>query len=281
MAKGIPKYGSQSARQIKGWPTYHADDIEDGTHEYHTPLSVYAQAAAPGVGDDSGDGYEPGSRWVDTTNDKYYVCLDATLGAAVWLEVGAPAALADHDHSGDAGDGGVFDAANLGSGASGDGTVLTSDGAGGSAWEAVPGSHDAVTLDSDAAVLLDLTGQEIGLDTQDANKVFAGPTTGAANEPTFRAIVAADLGSGTPDGTKFLRDDLSWQVGSATDANAIHDNVAGEINAITEKASPVDADLVIIEDSEDSNNKKKVQVGNLPGGAPGGATDVLMVQVFS
>jgi hypothetical protein len=55
-----------------------------------------------------------------------------------------------------------------------------------------------------------------------------------------------------------------------SEATAIHDNIAGEINAITEKATPVDADLVIIEDSEDSNNKKKVQLGNLPGG--GGAT---------
>jgi len=53
--------------------------------------------------------------------------------------------------------------------------------------------HDAVTLDSDAAVILDLTGQEIGLDTQAANTVLAGPTTGAANEPTFRALVSADL----------------------------------------------------------------------------------------
>lgn len=57
------------------------------------------------------------------------------------------------------------------------------------------------------------------------------------------------------------------QVGNlptGSDDDAIHDNVAGEINAITEKASPVNADLVIIEDSADSNNKKKVQVGNLP-----------------
>lgn len=54
-----------------------------------------------------------------------------------------------------------------------------------------------------------------------------------------------------------------------TDADAIHDNVAGEINAISEKVSPVSADLIIIEDSADSNNKKKVQIGNLPGGSSG------------
>ena len=55
--------------------------------------------------------------------------------------------------------------------------------------------------------------------------------------------------------------------GSGTDDNAIHDNVAGEIIAVTEKASPIAADVVLIEDTEDTNNKKRVQVGNLPGGS--------------
>ena len=52
---------------------------------------------------------------------------------------------------------------------------------------------------------------------------------------------------------------------TGVDVDAIHDNVAGEIAAIVEKASPVDADLVVIEDSAASNVKKKVQAGNLPG----------------
>lgn len=51
--------------------------------------------------------------------------------------------------------------------------------------------------------------------------------------------------------------------GPRTDPDAIHDNVAGEITAITEKATPVAADVVVIEDSEDSNNKKRVQIGNI------------------
>ena len=71
--------------------------------------------------------------------------------------------------------------------------------------------HAAVTLDADAAAILDLSTQEIGLDVQNANTVLAGPTTGAANEPTFRALVAADVGTETPNGAKFLRDDMSWQ----------------------------------------------------------------------
>jgi hypothetical protein len=39
---------------------------------------------APTVNDDSGDGYAVGSWWVNTTGDIAYLCLDATLGAAVW-----------------------------------------------------------------------------------------------------------------------------------------------------------------------------------------------------
>ena len=65
--------------------------------------------------------------------------------------------------------------------------------------------------------------------------------------------------------------DFDTEVSNNTDvASAIKDNVAGEINAITEKATPVSADLILIEDSADSNNKKKVQVGNLPSSGGGG-----------
>ncbi len=46
----------------------------------------WAASAAPTTGDDSGDGYVVGSRWIDTTNDKEYVCLDNSSGAAVWTE---------------------------------------------------------------------------------------------------------------------------------------------------------------------------------------------------
>ncbi len=63
-----------------------------------------------------------------------------------------------------------------------------------------------------------------------------------------------------------------WKDTSASggaDADAIHDNVASEISAITEKTVPVSGDFLIIEDSAASNVKKRVQIGNLPSsGAP-------------
>ncbi len=59
---------------------------------------------------------------------------------------------------------------------------------------------------------------------------------------------------------------------TGSDADAIHDNVAAEISAITEKTVPVAADLIVIEDSAASNAKKRVQIGNLPGGGSGTGT---------
>jgi len=60
-------------------------------------------------------------------------------------------------------------------------------------------------------------------------------------------------------------------VNDGADGSALHDNVSGEINSIADKASPVGADVLIIEDSAASNAKKKVSISNLPGGAPSGA----------
>lgn len=50
-----------------------------------------------------------------------------------------------------------------------------------------------VTLDTNADTILSLSTQEIGLDTQAANTILAGPTSGAAAVPTMRALVDADI----------------------------------------------------------------------------------------
>ncbi len=72
------------------------------------------------------------------------------------------------------------------------------------------GGHDAVTLAASATSILGLSTQEVSFDTQTANYVLAGPTTGAAAAPTFRAMVAADL----PAITSALA--LSWDLSSFT-----------------------------------------------------------------
>lgn len=43
----------------------------------------------PTTGDDSGDGYSIGSRWINTSTDKEFIALDVSVGAAVWKETTA------------------------------------------------------------------------------------------------------------------------------------------------------------------------------------------------
>jgi len=119
----------------------------------------------------------------------------------------------------------------------------------------------------------------------DANSDWTATTFGAALEE-----MVASINGGTPNSATAkvhwsqlagvpadFADGTDDTGAGGSDATAIHDNVAGEISLITEKASPVSADLIIIEDSADSNNKKRVQVGNLPGG--GGSSDAADINI--
>ena len=48
-----------------------------------------AATAAPTATDDADKGYAVGSQWVDTAAGKYYVCVDAAVGVAVWCNTTA------------------------------------------------------------------------------------------------------------------------------------------------------------------------------------------------
>lgn len=81
--------------------------------------------------------------------------------------------------------------------------------------------HAEVSLAASADVLLGLSGQALSLDTQTANRVLAGPTSGAADAPTFRALVAADVPGGSGMATDPLWDaagDLAVGTGADTAA---------------------------------------------------------------
>lgn len=84
------------------------------------------------------------------------------------------------------------------------------------------------------------------------------PTTvygaGAPGVVTTGVAAGGDLNGTYPDPN----------VDAGADSTAIHDNVSGEIAAVTEKAAPVAADLILIEDSAAANAKKRVQLANLP-----------------
>ena len=50
-------------------------------------LCNFAATTNPTVGDDSGDGYTIGSRWINTSSDVEFICTDASVGAAVWKNI--------------------------------------------------------------------------------------------------------------------------------------------------------------------------------------------------
>ena len=64
---------------------------EPGTVSSEGPLDNLTATTDPTTGDDSGAGYGVGSRWINTATDTAYVCLDATLGGAVWKDITANA----------------------------------------------------------------------------------------------------------------------------------------------------------------------------------------------
>jgi hypothetical protein len=85
---------TQPAVDSTGW----GGDVNTnfGTLDTNIPLSNFSAVAAPTVNDDDTgttgiDKYAVGSRWFDTTaeNEKAYICLDASAGAAVWKETTA------------------------------------------------------------------------------------------------------------------------------------------------------------------------------------------------
>lgn len=100
----------------------------------------------------------------------------------------------------------------------------------------------------------------------------------SSTEPTVRdngdALETDDVWLDLSGGTKVwqIYDGADWQtMGSGSDADAIHDNVAGEIAALT-LVTAASGDHVLVEDASDSNAKKRVAASDFLGGGGGGTT---------
>jgi len=140
--------------------------------------------AAPTTGDDSADGYTVGSVWIDTTNDKFYVCVDSTIGAAVW-KIGSVTALGD-----------LSDVVTAGAVTD---DVLSFDG---SDWIAAPlpgywltQAYTTVTYGATTTIAVSLAGAGVNRKlTLTGNTVIA--ITGAVNGMTGELIVTQDATGG-------------------------------------------------------------------------------------
>lgn len=83
LAEGEPAFTTGQNRLYIG-------DTDDGNAPMACRMKLDG-TAAPGATEDADDGFSVGSIWCDTTNDKAYVCVDATAAAAVWTEITAGA----------------------------------------------------------------------------------------------------------------------------------------------------------------------------------------------
>lgn len=80
---------------------------------------------------------------------------------------------------------------------------------------------------------------DLFLPTKSANTVFAGPSSGGAARPAFRALVAADLASGGGSGAKYLRDDMTWQTVSGGSGTVTSVNITQPAAGITASGGPI------------------------------------------
>ena len=69
--------------------------------------------------------------------------------------------------------------------------------------------------------------------------------------------------------------------GGGADANAVHVNVASEISGIASKGTPTGNDFLLIEDVADSNNKKKITIGDIPSSPDANAVHVNIANEIS
>jgi hypothetical protein len=190
----------------------------------------HAAAADPTINSDSASGFDVGHGWLNTSTPALFECVDASAGAAVWVQV-YPAATAAHTHTlaeiTDAGtaaaaattdfatatQGATADTAvqpgdpltDLSSGAAASGHVPKADGTGGIAWAAESGGGASALND---LTDVDTTGQANGdylrLDTS-AYK----PHTLTAGFTKMVALTESEYAALTPDANTiyFIEDD--------------------------------------------------------------------------
>ena len=141
---------------------------------------------------------------------------------------------------------------------------LREDGDGTCSWQAVVASETNNLETTCTGILADEVPVGSGADTA----AYTGTTgTGNVVRASSPTIVTPTIASFANAGHDHEDAAGGGTLASAATPSAIHDDTGGEINAITEKASPVGADVLIIEDSAASYAKKRVQITNLPAGS--------------
>ena len=134
---------------------------------------------------------------------------------------------------------------------------------------AAASDYDAIQIDNTPAGDIIATDVQGAIDELDLEKTSSADLASTVN--AFGAsLVGVEDSGGNFTSTEVEGALAELATGAATDADAIHDNVDGEIAAVTLKAAPVSADLALIEDSADTNSKKRVTAQSIADLASGG-----------
>jgi hypothetical protein len=217
-----------------GDPTDNGDWIAIATYV----LNNFDAVAAPTVNDDSGDGYSQGSKWYDTIGQEAYICVDSTVGAAVWIQTTLDAE--------DLGDAAFRDSSEGGNGAADSGKVARFNAAG------------VLLPDGVSAGNLGLATTGGNVQTINGDLVISdGINTGRFRKPTLtgnRIWTGQDK-----DGTIAYTNDAAM-----TDERVpTSAGLASKITGATSKSTPVDADELPLADSAASYGLKKLTWSNL------------------
>jgi hypothetical protein len=80
-------YDADNDGRIDELVSHEAETTTSATQPHGLAKNKLDATTAPTANDDSADGYSVNSMWIDATNDKAYICLDATEGAAEWKDI--------------------------------------------------------------------------------------------------------------------------------------------------------------------------------------------------
>ena len=242
--RGTPLQGDRSAHDMTD-ATKHASDIENSTPLYHwtqAEIENLASGASDLDGLDdviitsptAGEILLYSAAWLNSTvsdagiseighthtesditdlatDDHNHNGSAASGGQLDWDNIWSDAV---HDHSSDA-EGGIFDAAILGSSTASDGYVLTADGLGGAAWEELTPGASALDDLTDVNAPAPNDGDVLTWLTDEWIAAAAAGGAGDASDLTFTPSTVSDWDGGVDPGNADdafdqLADRLSW-----------------------------------------------------------------------
>ena len=88
--RGLVNYRSTIAQLVAtvfAHESFAGELLRTGLATFDVRKHNVSASTAPTTGDDSDDDYAVGSLWIDTTGGDVYRCVDASVGAAVWVQL--------------------------------------------------------------------------------------------------------------------------------------------------------------------------------------------------